>query len=116
MSEIPEEIRCDFDAAKPCPLRAAVYAIEQARSAPEGEHLSPKELDALLEETTAPLSKADLARFYAVTDPSGPSQDIRPGTCRTGPSRWVPLVGKKVCGAASVNYVRKSTVPPPETP
>ena len=116
MSKIPEAIQCDFDAEKPCPLRAAAYAITQLREAPEGEHPSPRECEAVIDEAIAPLSKFDLARVYAMTDPSGPTQDIRPGTCRTGPARRTPLIGKEACGAAAINYVRESTVPPPPAP
>ena len=113
MSEIPEEIRCDFDTEKVCPVRAAAYAIGQLREAPEGEHPSPRECETVIDEAVATLSKSDLARVYAITDPSGQRQDIRPGTCRTGPARLIPFLGKESCGAATVNYVREAPVPPP---
>lgn len=108
MSEIPKEIRCDFDAEKVCPLRAAVHSVDQASGAPEGERMSTEEFDSALQTAAATLSKFDLGRFYAMIDPQGPKQGIREGTCNTGPARRTPLIGRVSCSSAIVNYVRRS--------
>ncbi|HEX5743977.1 MAG TPA: hypothetical protein VFX84_00800 [Candidatus Saccharimonadales bacterium] len=97
MSEVPQEIQCYFDAEKPCPLRAAVYAVSQAGATPQ--------------EAAASLSRPDQTRLQAMTDESGPTQDIRPGTCRTGPTRWTPFVGRMACNAASVHYIYRNGRP-----
>ncbi|MGH7194899.1 MAG: hypothetical protein ACREJM_15395 [Candidatus Saccharimonadales bacterium] len=109
MSEVPKEIRCDFDAEKVCPLRAAVNAVEQVTGTPETERMSTEEFDGTLQAAAAMLSKFDLGRFYAMTDPQGAKQGIREGTCNIGPSRWMPLIGKLSCGSAIVNYVRRGS-------
>jgi hypothetical protein len=105
MSEIPEEIRCFLDAEKVCPLRSAVSTVRAMNAAPEDERPSMAEYEDTLQEVTLGLSNSDRKRFYAMTDPDDISQDLRPGTCRSGPHRTVPLVGRMSCGAATVHYV-----------
>ena len=67
--------------------------------------MSTEEFDETLQTAAATLSKFDLGRFYAMIDPQGPAQDIREGTCRTGPARRTPLVGKVSCSSAIVHYL-----------
>lgn len=105
MSELAEDIRCYFDPEKLCPLRAAVHMVQAAREAPEGERMSTNEYGAVLERAAASLSKPDLERYYGMINEDKPTEDIRPGTCKSGPARRVPVFGKMTCGAAAVHYV-----------
>jgi len=105
MSEIPQEVRCDFDVQRVCPLRAAAMVVNAMNGAPENERPPVQEYDDALRQATEQLSKRDLERFYAMTEASGPTQDIRPGSCKSGPTRGVPLIGRTSCGSAIMYYV-----------
>lgn len=111
MPKIPEEIRCFADPEKPCPLRVATYAIETAWADSDEKPITVREREAVLDEAMASLSRADRPRLLAAIDPSGPTEVIRPGSCKTGPMRRVPFVGKEACNAAAIHIVAPHPMP-----